>query len=493
MKINPNAVRNSDLRAKFRYYLTCSNCNKDNVVKILLVVYDNDAYIHWFPQGLAYIAAVVQKEGHEVEIYSQDKYHYPESHLREYLDKEKFDVIGVSVIAGYYQYRKLLKISDAINQSRNRPFYILGGHGPSPEPEYFLRKTQADAIVKGEGEETIIELLSTICGISTLKSVKGIAYRDGDDVVINEDRPLIEDINIIPFPEYDLFPIEYYRLLRMRHIRSSDFVMPVLSGRGCLFKCSFCYRMDEGFRVRSNASIIEEVTLLKKKYGITGVMFSDELLMSSVARTRRLCEDFIKAEIDIKWECNGRLNYAKPELLKVMRKAGCVYISYGIEAMDDEVLKKMNKALTVKQIVSGIEATLEAGISPGFNMLFNSVGDNKETLERAVEFLLKYDDGSQLRTIRPVTPYPGSPLYYYAIEKGLLNDCEDFYENKHINSDLLAVNFTEMNDDDVHRLLLEANTKLISNYFMNKKNAAVEEARKLYLEQNEGFRGFRQT
>lgn len=462
-------------------------------MRILLVVYDNDSYIHWFPQGLAYIAAALKKEGYDVEIYNQDKFHYPDAHLTQYLDKNKFDVIGVSVIAGYYQYRKLLKISDAINKSKSRPFYIIGGHGPSPEPEYFIKKTQADAAVIGEGETTVIELLSALGNKTSFETIKGIAYHNGNKVIVNEERPLLKDMDSIPFPAYELFPMDYYRLLRMRHIKSSDFVLPVLTGRGCTFKCNFCYRMDKGFRPRNNESIVEEIFYLKENYQITGIIFSDELLMSSPKRTQSLCEDLIRAKVNIKWECSGRLNFAKPELLKLMKKAGCVYIGYGIEAMDNEVLKNMKKGLKVEQITRGIEATLDSGISPGFNMLFNNIGDTKDTLNKAVEFLLKYDDGSQLRTIRPVTPYPGSPLYYYAIEKGLLKDCEDFYENKHSNSDLVAVNFTEMSDEEVHRSLLDANTKLINNYFNNKAKAMIGEAKALYLENDAYFRGFRQT
>jgi hypothetical protein len=98
-----------------------------------------------------------------------------------------------------------------------------------------------------------------------------------------------------------------------------------------------------------------------------------------------------------------------------------------------------------------------------------------------------------MRTIRPVTPYPGSPLYYYAIEKGLLKDAEDFYENKHMNSDLLSVNFTDMNDDEFHHSLLEANTALLTNYFNKKLSNYIRQAEKLYLEKNVNFRGFRQT
>ena len=449
--------------------------------------------IHWFPQGPAYIASALLKEGHDVEIYNQDVNHYPEEHLTEYLNENKFDVIGVGIIAGYYQYRKLLKISDAINKSRNRPFYILGGHGPSPEPEFFIKRTQADAVVIGEGEITIVELLSAIRNHRPLDSVKGIAYRTGDKVIINERRPLIKDVDSIPFPAYHLFPIDYYRLLRMPHATNSDFVMPVLSGRGCPFKCNFCYRLDKGFRPRSNEKIINEILLLKRMYGITYITFSDELLMSSAERTVSLCEDFIKAKLNIKWCCNGRLNFATPEVLSLIKQAGCVFINYGIEAMDDAVLKNMNKVLTTEQIVRGIEATLDAGISPGFNIIFGNIGDNKETLRKGVEFLLKYDDCAQMRTIRPVTPYPGSPLYYHAIEKGLLKDCEDFYENKHINSDLLSVNFTDMSDDEFHQCLMEANIELLSNYSREKIFALVRQTKKLYLQKDTGFRGFRQS
>lgn len=461
-------------------------------MRILLVVYDNESYVHWFPQGLAYVASVLQKNGYEIEVYSQDMNHYPDEHLTEYLNKNKFDVIGISVIAGYYQYRKLLKVSNAINKSKQRPFYIIGGHGPSPEPAFFLRKTQADAVVIGEGEETIIELMETISNHKDFTYIKGIAFRYGDKVIVNERRTLIKDCDSLPFPAYDLFPMEYYRLLRTPLATKSDFVIPILSGRGCTFTCNFCYRMDTGFRPRSSESIIDEIRLLKRKYYVTYITFGDELFMSSTERTINLCEDFIKANLNIKWNCNGRLNYAKPEVLKLMKKAGCVFINYGIEAMDDQVLKNMKKGLTTEQIVNGIEATLNAGISPGYNIIFGNIGDNKETIKKGVDFLLKYDDGAQMRTIRPVTPYPGSPLYYYAIEKGLLRDCADFYENKHSNSDLLAVNFTCMSDDEFHKCLLEANTRLLTNYFQKKLNANIDQLKKLYIEKDVSFRGFRQ-
>lgn len=462
-------------------------------MRILLVVYDNDSFISWFPQGLAYIASVYRKAGHDVLIYNQDVYHWTEDHLRRLLDSEKYDVIGVSVIGGYYQYRKLLKISNAINSSKNRPFYIIGGHGPAPEPEYFLKKTCADVVVIGEGEVTSLEIIEALEGKLSFSSVKGIAFMENSKCHITAKRSLIQDIDTIPFPAWDLFPIEHYTKLRFVNMSNSDLSMPVLSGRGCTFSCNFCYRMDEGHRARSVESIIEEINILKKDFNVNYFVFSDELLMTSIRRTEEICEGFLKAKLNIKWTCNGRLNYAKPNILKLMKDAGCVFINYGIESLDEKALKVMNKALTVRQIHVGIQNTLDTGISPGFNIIFGNIGEDRNSLQLGVDFLLKYDDYAQMRTIRPVTPYPGSPLYYYAIEKGLLKDCEDFYENKHINSDLVSVNFTPLRNEEFHEALFEANKKLIEAYFENKKKKTLHEAYNLYYGKNVSFRGFRQT
>jgi radical SAM superfamily enzyme YgiQ (UPF0313 family) len=170
-----------------------------------------------------------------------------------------------------------------------------------------------------------------------------------------------------------------------------------------------------------------------------------------------------------------------------------VFINYGIECYDDEVLKVMAKKLTVHQIEEGIKATLAEGISPGFNIIFGNIGENRETLMKGVDFLLRYDDGAQLRTIRPVTPYPGCPLYYHAISQGMIKDCEDFYENKHTNSDLMSVNFTTLSDDEYYQALHEANTLLLHNYQRRKIKELEGTLDSLYFGKDASFRGFRQT
>ena len=177
-----------------------------------------------------------------------------------------------------------------------------------------------------------------------------------------------------------------------------------------------------------------------------------------------------------------------------MKDAGCVFINYGIESMDQKVLNNMKKGLRPEMIYQGIEDTLKVGISPGLNFIFGNKGDNRKTLKKTVDFLLKYDDFSQKRTLRPVTPYPGSPLYYDAIKLGLLNKenpAKDFYEKKHLNSDLLCCNFTELSDDEFYDALCEANKTLMNNYFDKQKQSTVQQIDYLYKNKDASFRGFR--
>ncbi len=460
-------------------------------MRVLLVCYDNDSYIHWPPLGLMYIASVLRNDGHGVVVYSKDKYHYPSEHLTQYLDDNQFDVVGMGVIAGYWQYAEMLRISKAIRAAKRRVHFIIGGHGPSPEPGYFIRKTSADAVVMGEGERTIVDLVKALEGGKGLGGVTGIAYNIGEANVFNKRRDLIKDINSIPFPAWDLFPMDYYALLREPNIKNNERCFPVITSRGCPYKCNFCYRMDKGIRLRSVESVVEEIKILKKDYGISYIAFMDELFMVGPKRTNELCEAI--GGLNIRWSCQGRLNFATPDLIRTMKRAGCVFINYGIECLDDECLKAMNKNLTVEQITKGIEATLGEGVSPGFNIIWGNIGENEKTLLAGVRFLLKYDDHSQLRTIRPVTPYPGSPLYYHAIGTGKLKGIEDFYENKHKNSDLPAVNFMNIPDQTVNTCLLYTNKILLENYHNHKFSEQVSQFERLYLHNDITFRGLRQT
>jgi len=445
-------------------------------MRILLIIYDNCSYIHQFPIGMAYIAAVLKGKGFDVEIYNQDINHYSDERLTYYLDQFHFDMVGIGTVAGYYPYKKLLSISKAINQSKNRKdfIYVIGGHMVSATPEYFMEKTGADVIIVGEGEIAILDVIES--------KKKGIY-----------ESTLIKDLDLLPQPAYELFPIGYYRLMRFPNCVNKDFTMSVISGRGCTFNCTFCYRLMKGIRLRSIKKIIQEIKYLKNKYGITYIDFADDLTMTSKDRMTELCESILSENLNIKWLCEGRLNFVDKNILTLMKKAGCVFINYGIEALDDIVLKTMNKALTVSQIYTGVTDTRDSGISMGLNIIWGNIGDTVGTLRLAVDFLKEYSDGSQIRTIRPVTPYPGCELFDTAIKLGLLKDAVDFYECKHINSDLLTVNFTGMTDYEFYQELNWANTVLLEDYYHKQLEKNKKQLKQLYFDKDVSFRGFRQT
>ena len=151
----------------------------------------------------------------------------------------------------------------------------------------------------------------------------------------------------------------------------------------------------------------------------------------------------------------------------------------------------MKKGLTVEQIHKGIENTLEVGLSPGLNLIWGFPGDTKENLFAAVEFIKRYDPCDELRTIRPVTPYPGTPLFQLAIDRGLLKDTEDFYEHKHVNSDLFSVNFMDMPTKYAHECLFRANNRLVENYLEKHMERQMTAAGNMYLNGDASFRGFR--
>ena len=462
--------------------------------KVLFVVYDNGSYDNEFPMGVGALSAVLKQKGHEISFWNQDIHHYPDDSLTDYLDKNKFDVVIMSLIAGYYQYQKMKNLSKAINRSKHRPFYMMGGYGPTPEPEFFLKKSGCDVVCMGEGEITIQKLMDAVENKTDLKNVPGIAWLENGKLQKTDRAPLVHDLDSLPQIPYEIFDMKHYRMMRLPKNRPTDFCFPMMSARGCSFKCTFCYRMDPGYRKRNAEFLLDEVEMLHKDYGINYIAFEDDLLMSSVAHTEEVCKEFLKRNLSVKWWCNGRLNYCSEELLQLMKDAGCVFINYGIESMDQKVLNNMKKGLRPEMIVRGIEDTLKVGISPGLNFIFGNKGDNKKTMQKIVDFILKYDDFAQKRTIRPVTPYPGSPLYYDAIEMGLLdknNPAEDFYERKHLNSDLICTNFTELSDEEYYECLRWANTTLMKNYYNKQRDGTEAQIKYLYETKDVTFRGFR--
>lgn len=460
-------------------------------MKILFIMYDNQSARNHMPVGPCYVAAYVKKHGYDdIAFYNQDVYHYSEEHLTKYLSDNKFDIAAIGFVAGYYQFKKIKDICSAINKAENRPFIVLGGHGPSPEPGFFIEATGSDAIVMGEGEVPFLNLVKALENKSSLKNVKGIAYKDNDRIVINEREQPIKDLDSIPFPYYELLPIEYYVNAKLFGMRPTERMIYMVSTRGCNYFCNFCLRMEKGIRFRSPGNVVEEIQKYKTDYGISYIHFIDELFMFSEKRVFEMTEAFLKADLGIKYFCTGRLNTVTQKMLTMLKRSGCVYVDYGIEQFDNDALTAMDKRLLEEEIVRGIELTQKENFPIIFDIIFGNIGDTRQSLRKTLDFMKKYNDYGQLRTIRPVTPYPGSPLYYHAIEKGLLKGPADFYE-KHKNLELPTVNFTNIPDDEYLQLLFDANKELAADYYEHMKSTTIDDFRKVYFEKNYDFRGVR--
>lgn len=432
-------------------------------MKVLFYIYDNDSHISWFPTGAAYVIAALEKKGVQVEVADHAVSHSPYVFRR-----GMADAVCLSACGGYYQYAQVKKIIEAVRREDAYIPIICGGHLFAPDPEYFIRRWGVTVAI-GDGERLPLYL-----------NESAHIYNLGE----------LENIDDAPIPAYHRFSIEHYCLFRFHaHMERADRALPIISSRGCKFKCNFCYRMDKGIRLRDPKEVVREIRHLIRAYNINYFSFADELFMASEARADEMSEALMP--LNIRWDCMGRLNYASKKILEKMKRAGCTFINYGIEQFDNAALKAMNKALTEDMIVRGVENTIQAGISPGLNIIWGNIGDTEESLKKSVAFLRKYDDQVQLRTIRPVSPYPGSALFDLAVRNGLIKDVEEFYESLHTNSDLFTVNFTAYPIEQCYEMLRSANRCLTENYYDKLKEKTLEQIDDLYFKKDSNFRGFR--
>ncbi len=442
-----------------------TNLKKRKICFIVHDVYQSDNY---FPLGVAYLATIAQQAGHEVQIFSQDIWHQSNQELALFLDNNNFDIIGLGFLAARYveTIRPLAKI---INKHKKNAKFILGGHGVSAIPEYILKDLKADIAMLGEGEKIIVPLLEDIINKKDFSERDGIAVRINDKIKVNQRISPIMDLDSIPLPAWDLFPMEkYINCLDLPGSNLNDKTLAVLTSRGCINRCSFCYRMEQGIRLRSIDNLFIELQILNSKYGITYFLFVDEMFIPNKNRIKEFVTMLKKLETPIKYYCQARVEFAKDkEILKMLKESGCQIINFGLESLDQNVLDLMGKRVKVEDNHIAVQNTIEVGMHPGLNFMWGNPGDSLESLDKIVNFLLKYDTLGQLRTLRPPTPYPGCPLYYKAIKDRKLTGPADFFE-KFKNSDRLTVNFTDMPDEEVYKALLNANPILIKNYYQKK-------------------------
>jgi radical SAM superfamily enzyme YgiQ (UPF0313 family) len=270
---------------------------------------------------------------------------------------------------------------------------VLGGPAFLEWNEVLLAHPEIDLIARGEGEITISELADSFDGsLESIKGIKGISYRNKKNkIIINEDRPLIESLDALPFPNYDDLPLREYPQNKFGMP-----IIPVVGSRGCIGNCVFCVEKrlwGNTYRTRTPENIVSEFKSIKEKYKTPIIRFNDSLLNRNINSLETFCDLLIKENIGMQWMGNARIRpEMTSELLSKMHQAGCMGLWYGIESGSQRILNKMKKGYGLETARKVIQDTARNGIRVLIFMIVDFPGETASDFEQSVDFLQRNRD-----------------------------------------------------------------------------------------------------
>lgn len=427
-----------------------------------------------FPTGLGILATVLREAGYDVHVVEVKAERLSREAVLGRLAAFDPDVVGFGGLITTYGYAKWL--TGALKRWRPDLPVIVGGGLGSSVPELILRRMPVDAVVIGEAEDTILDLLPALVANEGLDGVAGIAYREGDEVPAHgmpggtalrkttvaetaapapvceplpgvrftAPRPPIRDLDRLPFPAWDLFPMEEY----LKHpVVGLGRDMDLVSSRGCPHRCTYCFQVfGRRFRARSAEHIVEEIRLLHSRYGLDFVSFQDDCFVVDKPRVYAFCDLLDRSGLRIKWSCCGRVNLVEADLLARMKSAGCVSVNFGIESGSQTMLDRMKKGVTVEQARAAVRLVRAAGMRCPTSFMLGAPGETRQTAWETVRFC--QDLAIPLSALMLTTPYPGTPLYDEVKAAGRIADEEAFVESLGDCVDF-TINLTEMTDGEL--------------------------------------------
>ena len=365
-----------------------------------------DAGAYWPPLGICYIAAVLEKAGHEVKIIDGLNLNITSEEIVKKVEDYNPDLVGLTSVT--VAHHRTIELAELIKDKFSELMIVVGGPHVTFSPEKTMEKKCFDVGVFGEGEYTILDIIDCIKGEKSLAEVKGIIYRDGEDVKKNVARPFIVNLDELPLPARHLLDMEIYHTHILAHKRER--AASIITSRGCPFSCVFCNRMfGKKYRGHSAEYVVKEIDELVKRYGIQELEIKDDNFTANPARVKKICKMLIERKYDLIWSCEARADVASEELFRMMKKAGCWLIQLGIETGDDRVMKAIKKGITVDQVEKAVKMANKAGIKvKGFFMLGHHV-DTKESIEKTINFANSL--GLQAANFTITVPMEGSELY----------------------------------------------------------------------------------
>ncbi len=367
------------------------------------------------PMGLAYLAAVLEEEGYQPKIIDANALGLDYTALRKELERASPDVVGVTAVTPMV-YEAIASVKAAKDVCPDVVTVLGGPHTTFCPIETFEECPQLDVVCLGEGEETLKELVHTVEKAGSLRDVKGIIYRQDGHFYRTKPRPLIKDLDNLPFPARHLLPMNHYTILGRNYP-----IANIVSSRGCPFSCSFCSSsriFGRSYRARTAKNVVDEIEQFVHKYKVNSVEFSDDTFTLNRRRVEEICEEILRRKLDISWACSSRADVVTRDLLFSMKKAGCHLIFYGIESGSMRILKLMKKGETHAQMIRAVKLTKETEIETYGSFILGFPEETKAELEETIKFAKALSvDFAQFSI---ATPYPGTELFEIAVKKDLL-------------------------------------------------------------------------
>lgn len=363
------------------------------------------------PLGLAYVASALKADGHEVNIYDANALRSTINDTAKYVTSFKPEVVGITATTPAIL--DAFSVAKAVKEYDQETPVIMGGVHPTINPEHTLKNPHVDYVVIGEGEQTTPQLLSAIEEGNINNKIEGIAFKKGKQVKINSKRPLIKDLDTIPYPAYELLPIEKYVCPQS----SKKPFMTMITSRGCPFSCIFCdvqVVFGRTYRTHSPERSIAEIKYLMDEFGVKEIFFKDSEFTLDNKRVEKICDMIMEEGININWLCNGRVTHVTEKLLKKMKKAGCRFITYGVESGDQRMLDTLKKQIKLDDARNAFKWTRDVGIRTVANFMIGGPGETRESVKKTLDFAIELDpDYVQFNC---ATPFPGTELYDLAVK-----------------------------------------------------------------------------
>ncbi len=367
------------------------------------------------PLGLAYIASSLENAGHEVEIIDAQVLGLSIEDITAQLKKFDPHLVGLTAMTPTIQ--TTLHIAEAVKKEGVK--IVLGGPHLNLFPDETLSFDYVDYGILGEGEETMVDLCSALESNKSVADIVGLASKDNGNTIIQPPR-IVDNPSKLPWPAYHLLPMDLYSSIIGLHPVST-----IMGSRGCPFNCSFCYKgpSDEKFRKRDPVDIVDEMEFLVKKFNLKEIMFYDDCMPKE--HVRAICEEILRRGLKIHWESPQRVNLVDPQLLKLMKKAGCRMLRFGVEQGDPEMMQVIEKKISLDMVKQAFRWAHEAGIDTFAYFIIGYLGETPETMKKTIA--LAKDINPRFVMFTKAVPLPATKLHEESVEKGFID--KDYWKD----------------------------------------------------------------